>query len=86
MLWGPLIPAPNLAQTIGSLTVKCSKWTTKKNQGSIPGHLALWVGAVGAPHSSTHGYYVNVVRFILDPHYLLGLTCISVMHDVLEES
>ena len=27
--------------------------------------------------------YFSVVGFILDPHYLLSLTCISVMHDVL---
>ena len=38
---------------------------------------------MGTPHSNTHGYYFNVVGFILDPHYLLGLTCASVMHDVL---
>ena len=65
-------------------TFLCRKITP--HQGSILGHPALWAGAVGAPHSSTHGYYFNVVGFILDPHYLLGLTCISVMHDVLEES
>ena len=40
-------------------------------------------GCCGDPHSSTHGYYFNVVGFIPDPHYLLSLLCISAMHDVL---
>ena len=58
----------------------------------MPGHLALWAGAVGglipAPMVITSmllALYFNVVGFILDPHYFLGLTCISVMHDVFKE-
>ena len=59
-----------------------------------PGASGSLGGCCGTPHSSTHGYYFNVVGFILDPHYLLSLTCIhyllsltciSVMHDVLGE-
>ena len=41
--------------------IECELWRKiAPCQGSIPGHPALWAGAVGAPHSSTHGYYLKV--------------------------
>ena len=43
----------------------------KPHQGSIPGPLSLWVGAVGSRHSSTCDYHFIVVVFILNTHYLL---------------
>ena len=43
----------------------------KPHQGSIPGPLGLWVGAVGSPHSSTCGYHFIIVVFILNTQYLL---------------